>query len=133
MLCWALSCANAAKWHLDLSWLRACKKLCLHPPTYTLLFIQAPFPGVSLKCKQAMLNISHQSARDPVWLGRRVTGAENYIYNYGNVYCGPHEMPFNCNGQDINPMCHMICSSSLGLLTPRPARRAKLLLRSDTT
>lgn len=70
MLDQALCCANSAKWHLHQSWPKACKKeFCLHPATYTLLFIQASFQGVSLKCKQAILNVPQQSAGDPILVG----------------------------------------------------------------
>lgn len=59
--------ANTAKWHLDQSWLKAGKKdFCLHPSTYTSLFIQASCQGLSLKCRQATLNILQQSAGDPI-------------------------------------------------------------------
>lgn len=45
------------------------KELCLHLPTYTLLFIQASFQGLSLKCKQPVTNIPQYSAGGPVLVG----------------------------------------------------------------
>lgn len=72
MLDQALCHANTAKWHLDQGWLKACKKeFCLHSSIFTLLFIQASFQGLSLKCKRAMLNTPQQSAGDPILVGRK--------------------------------------------------------------
>lgn len=122
----ALCCANSAKWHLQRSWLKACKKGVLSAPIYPYLVIYTGiFPGC-LKCKQP---IPQQSAGDPILMGWKCKSGLRNTYRVLEMLIMGHVSAIQLQWLRYS---HMICSSSLNLLTPRAARRAKTLLRCAT-